>query len=114
MSRKLALAFAIVSLGFNTGCKSGPDAGATADTIYYGGDVVTINDAQTNAKALAVKNGKVLMVGSRTEIESAHKGQSTVIVDLAGKTPTSGFIDPHSHFTDSLSMLDRVHVSAPP
>ena len=114
MFRTLTLAFAIVSLAFNTGCKSGPDASATADTIYYGGDIVTINDALPYVEALAVKNGKILMVGSRAEVEGVHKGQGTVMVDLAGKTLTSGFIDPHSHFSDSLSMADRVNVSAPP
>jgi predicted amidohydrolase YtcJ len=114
MFRTPTLAFAIVSLAFNTGCKSGPDASATANTIYYGGDIVTINDAMPYVEALAVKNGKILMVGSRAEVEGVHKGQGTVMVDLAGKTLTSGFIDPHSHFSDSLSMADRVNVSAPP
>ena len=27
---------------------------------------------------------------------------------------TPGFIDPHSHFIDALSIADRVNVSAPP
>ena len=34
-----------------------------ADTIYVGGDIVTINDAQPTAEALAVKDGKILAVG---------------------------------------------------
>src|SRR6266550_623681 len=114
MFRKPTLAFAILSLALSTSCKSGPDTAATADTIYYGGDIITVNDAQPNVEALAVKNGKILTVGSRAEVENAHKGQGTVMVDLAGKTLTAGFIDPHSHFSDSLSMADRVNVSAPP
>jgi len=56
-----------------------------ADTIYVGGDIVTINDAQPTAEALAVKGGKILAVGARADVESAHKGDTTKVVDLAGK-----------------------------
>ena len=111
---RVILASAVVCLAFVTGCKSGPDPAATADTIYYGGDIVTVNDAKPNAEALAVKDGKILMVGSSAEVESAHKGQGTVMVDLAAKTMTPGFVDPHSHFLDSMAVSQRVNVSPPP
>jgi len=42
-----------------------------ADTIYLGGDIITVNDAQPAAEALAVKDGRILAVGSRAEIEMA-------------------------------------------
>jgi predicted amidohydrolase YtcJ len=87
---------------------------AAADSIYIGGDIVTVNEAQPSVEALAVKDGRILAVGTRGEIEAAHKGESTKVVDLAGKTLLPGFIDPHSHFIDSLSMAYRVNVSAPP
>ena len=39
-----------------SGCKpSGP--AVMADVIYVGGPIVTVNDAQPNAEALAVKGG---------------------------------------------------------
>jgi predicted amidohydrolase YtcJ len=38
----------------------------------------------------------------------------TVVKDLGGKLLLPGFIDPHSHFVDSLSLANRVNVSAPP
>jgi predicted amidohydrolase YtcJ len=88
--------------------------GMAADVIYVGGDIVTVNDAQPTAEALAVKHGKILAVGARSEIESSYKGDATTLVDLAGKTLLPGFIDPHSHFIDALSMADRANVSAPP
>ncbi len=43
-----------------------------------------------------------------------QKVSDTVVKDLAGKLLMPGFIDPHSHFMDSLTMADRVNVSAPP
>jgi hypothetical protein len=85
-----------------------------ADTIYLGGDIVTLNDAQPSADALAVKDGKILAVGARTEIESAHKGETTRIVDLAGKALLPGFLDSHSHYVSALSVANQVNVYAPP
>jgi predicted amidohydrolase YtcJ len=114
MHQKIATILSVVLLFAGIGCHGGPDAAHTADAIYYGGDIVTVNDAQPQAEALAVKDGKILMVGSREQIEKSYKGATTTMIDLAGKTLTPSFIDPHSHFSDSLSMADRVNVSAPP
>jgi predicted amidohydrolase YtcJ len=85
-----------------------------ADTIYVAGDIVTLNDAQPTADALAVKDGRILAVGARTEIESAHKGAATRIVDLAGKTLLPAFLDTHSHYVSALSVANQVNVYAPP
>ncbi|WP_210270875.1 hypothetical protein [Mycoplana rhizolycopersici] len=37
---------------------------SAADAIFVGGEIVTINDAEPTAEALAVKNGLILAVGS--------------------------------------------------
>ena len=42
-----------------------------ADTIYFGDDIVTVNDAMPSAEALAVKTGKIVAVGARAEVEQA-------------------------------------------
>jgi predicted amidohydrolase YtcJ len=112
--KKTLLSAMTIIMAFAVGCKSGPDAAATADSIYYGGSIVTVNDAQPTAEAVAVKDGKILMVGSRSEIEKAHKGEATTMIDLAGKTLVPGFIDPHSHYINSLSVANQVNVYAPP
>ena len=110
-----------------TGCsrKTGPSnpagsantpvaAELAADTIYIGGDIVTLNDAQPTAEALAVKGGKILAVGARAEVESAHKGDTTKVVDLAGKTLLPSFLDAHSHYVSALSVANQAKVYAPP
>jgi predicted amidohydrolase YtcJ len=94
------------------GCKSNP--ANPADVIYFGGPIVTVNDTQPNAEAVAVKDGKILMVGTRADIESNHKGDKTQMVDLAGKTLLPGFIDAHSHFMFALDMRTQANVSPPP
>jgi len=85
-----------------------------ADWIYIGGDIVTVNDAQPSAETVAVKDGKILAVGSRAEIEKAHKGATTQIVDLAGNTLLPGFIDSHGHFMNALQVVNWANVSPPP
>ena len=85
-----------------------------ADTIYSGGDIITVDKQQPAAEALAVKDGKILALGPASEIQLAYRGDSTVIVDLAGKTLSPAFIDPHSHYFSSLTVANQVNVFAPP
>ncbi|MCK9538493.1 amidohydrolase [Dokdonella sp.] len=89
-------------------------AEGVAERIYFGGTIITINDAQPSAEAVAIADGRILAVGDRSDVEARHRGAATEMVDLDGRTLLPGFIDPHSHFMDALSLADRVNVSAPP
>jgi len=91
-----------------------PEPASPADTIYFGGDIVTINDDQPTVEAVAVKDGTIRAVGTRIDLERSYKGKATVLVDLAGKTLLPGFLDPHSHYINSLTMANQVNVFAPP
>jgi hypothetical protein len=95
------------------GCRT-PVPGVVADTIYTGGTILTVDDARPSAEALAVADGRILAVGTRSEIERGYAGPATTIVDLAGKTLAPGFIDPHSHYFSALSVANQVNVFAPP
>ena len=117
----LTAVFCAVSIATMSGCGRKAEApadalapGQTADTIYVGGDIVTVNDAQPAVEALATKDGVILAVGSRAELESAHKGAGTTIVDLGGKALLPAFIDAHSHYISALSVANQAKVYAPP
>ena len=57
MRAKPILTLAIVAnMALAAGCKA-PAPPLAADTIYTGGDIVTVNDAQPTAEALAIKDG---------------------------------------------------------
>lgn len=84
-----------------------------ADIIYIGGDIVTMNDVQPAAEAVAVKDGKILSVGKKADI-LALKDSSTKIVDLGGRTMLPGFIDAHSHLTMAFIYLQAANVSPVP
>ena len=86
----------------------------TADALYFGGDIVTINDAQPRAEALAVKDGRILAVGTRADLEKANKGAATKLVDLAGKALLPAFLDAHSHYLNSLLVANQCKLYAPP
>ena len=75
-----------------------PSHGEVADTLYTGGDIITMRGPQPEmAEALAVNDGKILFVGPLAEAK-AHVGPATATIDLAGKTLLPGFIDTHGHF----------------
>jgi hypothetical protein len=68
-----------------------------ADTIIKSGVIYTVSEANPQAEAVAVKQGKILFVGSNAEVD-AFKGDKTKIVDLQGLMMTPGFIEGHAHF----------------
>lgn len=85
-----------------------------ADTIYVNGTVLTMSGPGARAEAVAAKDGRILAVGTRAEIE-ALAGTATKRIDLAGRTMLPGLIDPHSHFPDSGDIaLFQADLNAPP
>lgn len=69
---------------------------APADLAFENGIVYTVNDRQPYAQAVAVKDGKIIFVGS-TEQVAAFIGPSTRVIDLQGMTLLPGIIDSHIH-----------------
>jgi predicted amidohydrolase YtcJ len=96
------------------GPASAVSADQAADTIFTGGDIVTMNDAQPTAEAVAVKGSTIVGVGTRAYVEKAHKGAVTKVVDLAGRTPVPGFVDGHAHFLGFGSQAVGANLLAPP
>jgi predicted amidohydrolase YtcJ len=91
-----------------------PAPAAAADVLYVGGRVITLDDRRPSATALAVKDGRILAVGDRKALASAHRGPGTRVVDLAGKALLPGFLDAHSHYFSALTVANQVNVYAPP
>jgi len=69
---------------------------ASADRILWGGKVITVDPRKPEAEAVAIKNGRFLMVGSNSEV-GAVSGRKTERIALKGRTVTPGFIDSHQH-----------------
>ena len=71
-------------------------ASGNADTIFYGGDIVTMNKAQPAAEAVAIQNGKITKVGSLSQVKSLQ-GKDTKLINLNGQTLMPGLVEPHVH-----------------
>ena len=75
--------------------------------MFYNGKVFTFSSERKTARAMAVSEGRIIAVGSDSEIrKSAPRGCDKL--DLGGKVVVPGFIDSHTHFlqmgVDTLSV----------
>jgi predicted amidohydrolase YtcJ len=67
-----------------------------ADLVLTGGKVVTLDAAGTIAEAIAIREGRVLAVGTNEEI-LAYADSQTERIALDGKTVVPGLADNHYH-----------------
>ena len=73
-----------------------------ATQIFKNGKVYTVNNQQTWAEAVAIKNNKIIFVGSNDDAQ-AYVDSSTTVTDLAGRMLMPGFHDVHMHPIESAS-----------
>lgn len=84
-------------IAFNASATASPPA--SADTIFFGGPIVTVNEKQPEVAALAVKDGTIVAAGDQDDIIKRFKGNGTALVDLKGRTLMPGFVEPHVHIS---------------
>lgn len=68
-----------------------------ADTIFYGGPILTVNAKNEQVQALAIQGGKIVAAGSKADVLKTWKADNTNVIDLKGQTVMPGLIDPHIH-----------------
>ena len=68
----------------------------TADIIFTGGAIYTVDAARSWAQAIAVRGGTIAAVGTDVDIREL-KGPSTEVVELNGRMVLPGFQDAHVH-----------------
>jgi predicted amidohydrolase YtcJ len=90
-----------------------PAHAETADRIWTGGTILTMNDAAMRAEAVAIKDGRILAVGT-TEAVMGYRGAGTEVVNLEGRAMVPGFVDSHGHvFMGGMQALSA-NLLAPP
>ncbi len=107
MKKLVLTAFLFIGLLFFSNCGENKMENM-ADLVLKNGIVATMDANNSIANAVAVKDGKILFVGSNEEIEKFIHS-STKVIDLNGKFTMPGFNDSHAHFLgigESLINLD--------
>lgn len=75
------------------------------DIIIHNGRLMTFDDAQPEAEALAIKDGLITEVGQAAPM-LARAGAETKVIDAQGGTVVPGFIDSHVHLFGGSVELD--------
>ncbi|WP_367990630.1 amidohydrolase [Vibrio sp. NTOU-M3] len=111
-----------IATGLLAGCNAEPPVKpiaapaqvTAADTIYFGGDILTMDGETPNyVEAVATLNGKILFAGSKDDVMPYKFGQ-TNLVNLKGQTLMPGFIDAHGHISQLAVSLSNANLAAPP
>lgn len=95
-------------------CGADTPADESADLLVTNARVVTVDDTQPEAEAVAVRGSRILAVGSAAEME-AYRGEGTEVIDADGRLVIPGFIEGHGHFTglgDARMILDLTTVTS--
>jgi predicted amidohydrolase YtcJ len=90
----LAPLFAASAIGTAAAQSSG-----APDLILAHGTILTVDPRDTVTQAIAIRDGRVLRVGTDATV-LALAGSHTTVVDLHGRTATPGLIDTHVHVAD--------------
>ena len=85
------------------------DNATTADLLVTG-SLITMDDTAPTAEAMAVAGGRILAVGSRSDLES-FVGPGTTILEHKSGVIMPGFVEPHIHLVSSALVFDGVDCS---
>lgn len=80
-----------------------------SSTLYYNGEILTMDKQAPRAEALLVGDGRIMAVGSLADLRGMAKGAEAI--DLGGKTLMPAFVDAHSHVMSVGSALKKCDLS---
>lgn len=90
--RKISFFFSFLIVVTSSACTNNEKV----DLILKNANIYTVDSAFSKAEALAIKQGKIVAVGTNNEITAKYTASQTI--DLNGKFVYPGFIDAHAHF----------------
>ncbi|BCI51539.1 amidohydrolase [Mycolicibacterium litorale] len=80
---------------------------SVADLVLIG-SVLTVDDAQPTAEALAVSDGRIVAVGERADVES-RIGPDTEVVDVGEGCVLPGLVEAHGHpLMEAIALSERM------
>jgi predicted amidohydrolase YtcJ len=91
----LSLAALLMNASSKPESSAGKSGEQSADVIFLNGDIYTQATPQ-RAQAMAIRNGRIVALGSNDDIRK-WKGGHTEVIDLSGHFVMPGFNDAHTH-----------------
>jgi predicted amidohydrolase YtcJ len=76
------------------------------DLILHNAKILTVDQQFSIAQAIAIKDGRILAVGSNKDVLKT-RGPQTRVEDLAGRTVIPGLIDSHVHPAAAMTEFDH-------
>jgi predicted amidohydrolase YtcJ len=86
-----------------------PQVTDAADRVFLNGVVYTVDAERRRAKAVAIKDGKIIYVGDEAGL-SVHTGPDTERIDMEGGMLLPGFHDSHIHILTEVMSDDECDV----
>ncbi|MGG8380657.1 amidohydrolase [Bacillus sp. R-CC1] len=112
MRRIIMIICLILSMVWISACTSGVGEGESGsavlpnqlpkNVVFKNGTIYTSNEKQDIVEAVAVKEGKIIFVGSNKDVEE-FINEDTKVVDLQGRFILPGFVDNHNHIFEAKS-----------
>jgi predicted amidohydrolase YtcJ len=84
----------------------------SADLVFLGGRVHTVDAADTIAQAVALSGGRIAAVGADADVRGLV-GPKTEVVDLRGRSLLPGFVDAHCHLVSLGMSMSSIDCKAP-
>ena len=84
------------------------DRPVPVDSIFFNGKIFSARAENDFVEAMAIKNGKIIAVGSTEEILRKYHPEDSSAIDLAGKLLVPGFHDAHLHFWNGARLQHQI------
>ncbi|CAH0526178.1 amidohydrolase [Vibrio hippocampi] len=112
MYSKSKLALAVLPALLLSACNSEDQTTTVdADTVFYNGTVVTMDDEQSVATSVAIKDGVIVALNVDPD---EYSTVNTNKVDLSSQTIVPGFIDAHGHLSSVAQTASYANLAPSP
>ena len=112
--RAKSIAAAVFAACLAAACAPPPEANQDSGALLFvNGDIITMDDAVPSAEAVAIRDGRILVVGSAEDVTRAA-GADALVRDLGGATLVPGFIDAHGHLAIMAQSAGMANLQPPP
>ena len=103
----------VLASGFEPEAMSAITDDQSADIIFIGDHIITVDSASAKVTAVAVAGPDIVATGSAEEILKLKK-KSTRVIELGDNALVPGFIDAHGHMTIVAKLTEVIDLASPP